>query len=179
MEHPEYRLIRKYQRGKKKEAMEQLFPMYSGMICTWAKPYVCEPILPLEDLVQEGYFALEKAVRLFKFEFKGRLSTFLAWHLRAVMQKCVKRSKVNRGTKVEDFLFDMLPTVEPEPSFSEETEKMLKTLDPRDRKILVDRFINGQTLQSIGDYLGITKERTRQVQSRALRKLKGAFTSPL
>jgi len=55
-------------------------------------------------------------------------------------------------------------------------ENILETLDDRERKIVSER--NGwndgrlKTLEEIGDELGITRERVRQIESRAMRKLK-------
>ena len=53
---------------------------------------------------------------------------------------------------------------------------MLGRLDDRERRIIVSRYgINGaseQTLEQLGRELGITKERVRQIESRAQEKLR-------
>ncbi len=53
---------------------------------------------------------------------------------------------------------------------------MLGRLDDRERRIIVSRYgINGvgeQTLEQLGKELGITKERVRQIESRAQDKLR-------
>jgi len=52
-------------------------------------------------------------------------------------------------------------------------------LTPRESKVLCMRFgINlrtSHTLQQIGDTMGITRERVRQIEVKALRKLRGAM----
>lgn len=58
---------------------------------------------------------------------------------------------------------------------------LLGVLDPRDRQIIRLRFgihdNKPKTLTQIGDVLGLTKERVRQLESRALDKLKGCLES--
>ena len=53
---------------------------------------------------------------------------------------------------------------------------MLGTLNDRERRILIGRYgIGGaaqQTLEQLGRHLGITKERVRQIESRAREKLR-------
>ncbi len=58
----------------------------------------------------------------------------------------------------------------------ERTEAVLQTLTPREGEILRQRFgmADGreQTLEEIGQTLGLTRERIRQLETKALRKLK-------
>lgn len=56
-------------------------------------------------------------------------------------------------------------------------DKILKQLNPKERKIIISRFgIDGnkpKTLEELGKEMGFSKERIRQIESIALRKLKG------
>src|SRR5262249_49690141 len=58
----------------------------------------------------------------------------------------------------------------------EAVKGMLGRLDERERKIIISRFGLGgaseQTLEQLGRELGITKERVRQIESRAQDKLR-------
>ena len=56
--------------------------------------------------------------------------------------------------------------------------KALSTLNPRELKIINERRLaeDSATLESLGETLGISKERVRQIESRALEKLKAALT---
>jgi RNA polymerase primary sigma factor len=55
-------------------------------------------------------------------------------------------------------------------------QEMVKTLDPREATILRYRFgLDGgaeKTLEEVGEKFGVTRERVRQIQNIALRKLR-------
>jgi RNA polymerase primary sigma factor len=61
-------------------------------------------------------------------------------------------------------------------SLSAETERILATLTPREQKVLRMRFgIGGRsekTLADIGEAFGVTRERIRQIEAKALKKLR-------
>jgi RNA polymerase primary sigma factor len=61
-------------------------------------------------------------------------------------------------------------------SLKEEIDKALSTLTPKEEKIIRMRLgigeDNDHTLEQVGDALGLTRERIRQIESKALRKLK-------
>jgi RNA polymerase primary sigma factor len=79
-----------------------------------------------------------------------------------------------------DFIEDQ-DTVAPEEAaiqgnLSEEIHKILATLTPREETILRKRFGLGEekphTLEELGQQFGLTRERIRQIEARALRKLR-------
>jgi RNA polymerase sigma factor (sigma-70 family) len=83
-------------------------------------------------------------------------------------------------TEIKHFIPDK-DSASPEETFiqsnmDDQTRKLLDTLDPREQTILRKRFgINGeeeQTLQQLADEFGVTRERIRQIETRALGKLR-------
>jgi RNA polymerase primary sigma factor len=58
----------------------------------------------------------------------------------------------------------------------EQTSRVLKTLSPREEKVLKMRFGVGDgsehTLEEVGQSFAVTRERIRQIESKALRKLR-------
>jgi RNA polymerase sigma factor (sigma-70 family) len=61
-------------------------------------------------------------------------------------------------------------------NFGEQTRKVLATLTPREEQILRMRFGIGQktdyTLEEVGKQFAVTRERIRQIEAKALRKLR-------
>jgi RNA polymerase primary sigma factor len=59
---------------------------------------------------------------------------------------------------------------------SEQTRKVLATLTPREEKVLRKRFGIGEkadhTLEEVGKVFDVTRERIRQIEAKALRKLR-------
>jgi RNA polymerase sigma factor (sigma-70 family) len=60
---------------------------------------------------------------------------------------------------------------------SYKVNRLLEYLDPRERQIIrlragLDNGSEGMTLEKIGEQLGITKERVRQLNVRAMKKLR-------
>lgn len=56
-----------------------------------------------------------------------------------------------------------------------DTHEMLRTLDARSRLVLERRYFDNRTLDEIGAELRLTRERVRQIERRALRKLRYRF----
>jgi RNA polymerase primary sigma factor len=61
-------------------------------------------------------------------------------------------------------------------NLQEQTQNVLKTLSPREEKVIKMRFGVGEgtehTLEEVGQSFAVTRERIRQIESKALRKLR-------
>jgi len=91
----------------------------------------------------------------------------------------IERYKVQRSF-VPSQLEEFHPSVQftnPEKSaanleLKKEASKCLATLSPREEAILRMRIYEGETLEEIGEYFDITWVRVRQIEAKALRKLR-------
>jgi RNA polymerase primary sigma factor len=148
-----------------------------------------------DDLLSDGIVALLRAVDKFDVGLGFRFSTYATQVVRRntyrrVMEKQKERQRVTlsiheSGVDVSD--------EHRSPSMSEERWQtlrgrlatMLDKLDRREKLIVRARFSLGghrrvQTLQRLADKLGVSKERVRQLEKRALEKLRDfAIESPL
>ncbi len=85
------------------------------------------------------------------------------------------------STKIADYIVDET-TITPDSRVSQESmlediQKMLKQLMPKERDVLILRYgldNNGEkkTLDEIGSHYGVSRERIRQIENRAISKLK-------
>ncbi len=111
----------------------------------------------------------------------GVSSTKIEEVFRAIQDPIALQTKVgDEDSELEDFISD-----ENSPSPYSGTEKnelsekmiqLLKTLHPNEEKVIRMRFGIGvdrdHTLEEVGRYLSLTRERVRQIEAKALRKLK-------
>jgi RNA polymerase primary sigma factor len=86
----------------------------------------------------------------------------------------------DEDTELEDFIGDKnspSPYSDAERiEGSEQLQRILRTLSPKEEKVIKMRFGIGadrdHTLEEVGRFLSITRERVRQIEAKALRKLK-------
>ena len=57
--------------------------------------------------------------------------------------------------------------------------EVLGTLNPREKEVLHERFSNDSTLDEVGKIQGVHKERVRQIEAKALRKLRDTKRAPI
>jgi RNA polymerase sigma factor (sigma-70 family) len=146
------------------------------------------------DAIQEGQLGLIHAVGKFHPD-KGRLSTYAkAWVLNYLQRflgddRLIHIPEYLRGSTQDSPSFKNVLDIDKEggarmmnafyendlESFllSEDVRASMHILTDRERTILTDRA-HGVTLKALGEQFGITRERVRQIQNRALDMLRCA-----
>lgn len=67
---------------------------------------------------------------------------------------------------------DMIDIAYIEAHFDENIKEVLQTITEREARIVTKRLIEGFTLESVGRQEGVTRERIREIEAKALRKLR-------
>jgi RNA polymerase primary sigma factor len=138
------------------------------------------------ELVSDGNMSLIRAVEKFDYARGNKFSTYASWAIMKNFARTIPEENYRRDRFVtgHDEMFEAAAdnrTDEHEYETSlkrmqEAVKGMLGRLDDRERRIIVSRYgLNGaneQTLEQLGKELGITKERVRQIESRAQDKLR-------
>ncbi len=138
------------------------------------------------ELVSDGNMSLIRAVEKFDFARGNKFSTYASWaimknYARTIPEEAYRRDRFVTGHEemfeaAADNRTDEYEYEEAQRRNREAIDGILCRLDDRERRIIVSRFgLNGageQTLEQLGRELGITKERVRQIESRAQDKLR-------
>lgn len=195
----EIKLAERIKKGDQK-AIDKLVKANLRFVISVAKQYQNKG-LSLVDLIQEGNIGLIEGAKRYD-ETKGfKFISYAVWWIRQSIQECLtKRSKVitnevseNENIKVivnddgetneETFEYCHETTSEYDDIMNELNDskcfiinKLMKKLPLRGRKIISFYYgLNGEeekNLEEIGDELGITKERVRQIKEQCLKILR-------
>ncbi|MEM1067977.1 MAG: sigma-70 family RNA polymerase sigma factor [Planctomycetota bacterium] len=140
-------------------------------------------------LVSDGNMSLIRAVEKFDYSRGNKFSTYASWAImknfaRTIPSEFKHRDRF-RTTTEELFVARQDDRLDPyveetvQRSRQRELSKILNRLDEREQKIITARFGLGRgaeplTLKQVGEEMGVTKERIRQLEARALSKLREA-----
>jgi RNA polymerase primary sigma factor len=141
------------------------------------------------ELVSDGNMSLLRAIEKFDFARGNKFSTYASWAIMKNFARTIPGEFKHRDRfrTSQDELFAATqehrgnPLVEEGAQHTREAqiERILRRLDDREQKIIIGRFgldhsQEPQTLKEVGASLGVTKERIRQIEARALSKLRQA-----
>ncbi|MBZ4681416.1 sigma-70 family RNA polymerase sigma factor [Thermodesulfobacterium sp.] len=120
----------------------------------------------LEELSKETGLSIEKLNYIFKIMKQPiSLETNIGEEDDSTLRDFIEDQK---ALKPDEITFNQ--------ALSEKVRELLKSLSPREEKIIRLRFGIGEresyTLEEVGNKFGVTKERIRQIENIALRKLK-------
>ena len=139
------------------------------------------------DLISDGNMSLMRAVEKFDYGLGNKFSTYATWAINRNFSRSIPDEKKHLHRYYSGDA-DVLETRVDERSSCHQDERVysesvaqislfMGCLDERERDIIERRFGLGkyecpQTLRQIGRELGVTKERVRQIENRALTKLR-------
>jgi RNA polymerase primary sigma factor/RNA polymerase sigma factor len=170
------------------DTKNQLIRANLRLVVSIAKRHV-NPSQNFFELVSDGNMSLMRAVEKFDYSRGFKFSTYASWAVmknfaRTIPDEHRHHERFHAGP---DELFATTPdehadAIEEESAQNRRTvqvEKILERLDEREQRIIIRRFglEHGQeplTLKQVGAELGVTKERIRQLEARALDKLRKA-----
>ena len=158
------------------------------LVVSIAKRYV-GPIASFFELVSDGNMSLIRAVEKFDFARGNKFSTYASWAIMKNFARTIPNALrlqarfCTSGPEIFNSVEDMRPNHHEQESAQVRRESymeaLLDRLDKRERQIVTSRFgltrgEEPQTLEQVGTVMGVTKERVRQIQCRAMSKLRKA-----
>jgi RNA polymerase sigma factor (sigma-70 family) len=141
------------------------------------------------DLVSDGNMSLIRAVEKFDYARGNKFSTYASW---AIMKNYARTipDEHRRRDRFRAADMEMLQTATDRRADEyqqrlaandrlQQVGKFLDRLDQREQTIIIRRYgldhgHEPQTLKEVGSALGVTKERVRQIEAKALEKLREA-----
>jgi RNA polymerase sigma factor (sigma-70 family) len=165
---------------------EQLINCNMRLVVSIAKRHA-GPTDNLFELVSDGNISLIRAVEKFDYSRGNKFSTYASWAIMKNFARSIPEEKNRRERYVtgHEELFDAAPDTRSDEQeclasveqAAHRVNRLLEYLDPRERQIIrmragLDNNSEGMTLEEIGQQLGITKERVRQLNVRIMKKLR-------
>jgi len=141
------------------------------------------------ELVSDGNMSLIRAVEKFDFSRGNKFSTYASWAIMKNFARTIPdehkhkdRFRTSHGEMfagTEERRTDQYEQESAQAQRESQISKILERLDEREAKIIISRFglDHGHeplTLKEVGAEMGVTKERIRQIEARALNKLRVA-----
>jgi RNA polymerase primary sigma factor/RNA polymerase sigma factor len=141
------------------------------------------------ELVSDGNMSLIRAVEKFDYSRGNKFSTYASWAIMKNFARTIPDENRHRDryrtshsemfTATEDVRSDQYEQESAQVQRETQVERILDRLDEREQQIIISRFGLNRgreplTLKQVGAAMGVTKERIRQIEARALSKLRRA-----
>lgn len=189
-------LWRKFKKNHDIEARNKLVTSNLKFVASVARNYIGMG-LSYSDLIAEGNCGLMKAMDRFDYERGYKTISYSVWWIKqSILDALQKRRGIDGDPLPEDYEPEIadddicgeneassgknLQLISDSHQYTEESKALIggliESLDEREKVIITEYFginINKPlTLEEIGEEMGLTKERVRQLKERALKKLR-------
>lgn len=156
------------------------------LVVSIAKRHI-SPNTSFFELVSDGNMSLLRAVEKFDYARGNKFSTYASWAVmknfaRTIPDEHKRRDRFRTSfdeifAATEDARTDRGELLSEQRLRENQVGKIMNRLDDREQQIIISRFglergTEPQTLKQVGELLGVTKERIRQIEARALSKLR-------
>lgn len=181
-----------------------------GLIGNIAARWASKSGQPFEDLFQEGFFGLQRAIEKFDRSKGIAFSTYASWWIHSTIKRYLANHsdlirvpvrKHDRGQRVptpvsldapvfvgegDTTLHDVVASDQPNPedlaTLNEQRRiiwEEIARLSHRKRRIVRRHFVGGETLEQIGESIGVCRERVRKILESALALLRARLARKL
>jgi len=172
------------------EVKKRLIQANLRLVVSIAKRHISGKAANFFEVVSDGNLSLMRAVENFDYTRGNKFSTYATW---AVMKNYARtipedHYRYARYVTGQDELLDAAADHRAAPVPEERSEDVrealaegLAALTERERTIVTEHYglfgrTAAQTLEQLGQQFGVTKERVRQIEKRALNKLQQALS---
>lgn len=156
------------------------------LVVSIAKRHI-KPNTNFFEMVSDGNMSLIRAIEKFDYLKGNKFSTYASWAIMKNYARTIpaEHTQLDRFRTGADELFLSSRDDRSNQFYEEMVNRkqrqiiggILDHLDDREKEIIIQRFgledgVEPRTLEQVGERLGVTKERIRQLEARALSKLR-------
>ena len=126
----------------------------------------------IDDASQELWLHCARVCHRWPARFK---TTFLVWKACEYRIRHQRRRVALNQPRPRGEFFGLASPASPDVvAIRDATEAALSRATPREAEVLRKRYLDGQTMESVGRDMGVTSSRIDQIERQAIKKIRGA-----
>ncbi len=172
------------------EIKNRIIPANLRLVVSIAKRHISGKAANFFEVVSDGNLSLMRAVENFDYSRGNKFSTYASWAVMKNYARTIPEGHYHYARYVtgQEELLDAAADYRAAPESSERNQGVrevlaagLAALTDRERTIVTEHYglfgrSAAQTLEQLGNRFGVTKERIRQIEKRAMGKLQAALS---